>query len=80
MNERHWRTPKAVISDPPPTSQLRQMDNEGGKEKERKKEAEYVTSQPSKKKKKASVRDESCVSCYPHSSPSFYFDLGAEPL
>lgn len=27
MNERHWRTPKAVISDPPPTTQHRQKDN-----------------------------------------------------
>ncbi|TNN24453.1 hypothetical protein EYF80_065422 [Liparis tanakae] len=51
MNERRWRTPKAVISDPPPTSRRRQTDNEGGREKERKKEAEDVTSQPSKKEK-----------------------------
>lgn len=73
MNERHWRTPKAVISDPPPTSQRRQKDNEGKKTK-------YVTSQPSKQGQ--SVRDESRVSCYPHSSSSssFYFDLRAEPL
>lgn len=69
MNERHWRTPKAVISDPPPTTQHRQKDNK------RKKPPKYVTSQASKQGH--TVRDESCVSCYPHSS-FFYFDLSAE--
>ncbi len=78
MNERHWQTPKAVISDPPPTSQHRQKDNEREREREREK-TKYVTSQPSKQGQ--SVRDESCVSCYPHSSSSFfYFDLRAEAL
>lgn len=48
-----------------------------------KKSPKYVTSQASKQGH--SVRDESCVSCYPHSSSSssssfFYFDLRAEPL
>lgn len=44
-----------------------------------KKKTKYVTSQPSKQGQ--SVRDESCVSCYPHSSSSFfYFDLRAEAL
>lgn len=69
MNERHWRTPKAVISDPPPTTQHRQKDNKRKKK---------VTSQASKQGH--SVRDESCISCYPDSSSSFYFDLKAEPL
>ena len=44
MNERRWRTPKAMISDPPPTSQHRQKDNE----REKKKSQKYVTSQASK--------------------------------
>lgn len=72
MNERHWRTPKAVISDPPPTTQHGQKDNKRKKKK--------VTSQASKQGH--SVRDESCISCYPDSSSSssFYFDLKAEPL
>lgn len=35
MNERRWRTPKAMISDPPPTSQHRQKDNEREKNKKK---------------------------------------------
>lgn len=37
MNERHWRTPKAAISDPPPTTEHGQRDNK--REREGKKKA-----------------------------------------
>lgn len=32
MNERHWRTPKAAISDPPPTTEHGQRDNKRERE------------------------------------------------
>lgn len=71
MNEGHWQIPKPLISDHPPTSQQRQRD---------KKKPSHI---PARKKARESLRDESCVSCYSHSSSfssSFYFDLRAELL
>lgn len=37
MNERHWQTPKAAISDPPPTTEHGQRDNKRERGKKKKK-------------------------------------------
>lgn len=82
MNERHWRTPKAVISDPPPTSQHRQK----GKGK---KKIHIPALKTEREREKESLRDVFPVTpppshththISPFSSSFFYFDLRAEPL